>query len=272
MPKATAKPRYQPHPLLEMEARWKEKVREATGKTWAQWVSAARRRKGEDAKATAAWLQGQGVPPMAASWVVHEAREPGAAAAYADPEPLVDALYAGEHAALRPLHERVVDAALALGDDVVATACKTMVPLYRKHVFADLRPCAGTVELQLALGDVAATGRLERSRGGMPGDRLTHVVRLRRAGDLDAEVRGWLAEAYRNGAGRMARSTEVAVPASLAKALRADPKASATWASMTAAMRRDMVQWVTSAKQDDTRARRQATALGKLSAGHKRVY
>jgi hypothetical protein len=33
-----------------------------------------------------------------------------------------------------------------------------------------------------------------------------------------------------------------------------------------------MVQWVTSAKQDDTRARRQATALGRLSAGHRRVY
>jgi hypothetical protein len=37
-------------------------------------------------------------------------------------------------------------------------------------------------------------------------------------------------------------------------------------------MQRDMVTWVTSAKQSDTRARRQATALEKLSSGKKRVY
>jgi uncharacterized protein YdeI (YjbR/CyaY-like superfamily) len=41
---------------------------------------------------------------------------------------------------------------------------------------------------------------------------------------------------------------------------------------MTPAMRRDMVQWVTSAKQDETRARRLGTSIERLAAGKKRIY
>jgi hypothetical protein len=253
-----------------MERRAKERLLAETGKSWDQWVSAVKKRFSVSRDAWR-WLEEQGLATMNAHWIAKEALDDDLAD-YGEPEPLVDALYSGEHAALRPLHESLVDEFLALGDDVVVTACKTMVPVYRKHSFAELRPKDGAVEVLLALGeDVARKGRLARA-DRMPGDRMTHVVRVRGAKDVDAELRRWIASAFERGAGKMARSTAVEVPAAFEKAVRANAAATATWASMTPAMRRDMVQWVTSAKQEETRDRRQATALTALRSGKKRVY
>jgi hypothetical protein len=264
--------RYSAHPSLGMEERAKARLSEATGRSFEDWVGAARKRGFSNMREAADWLEGQheAIRGMTANWIGYAATM--AHADYEDPEPLVDALYAGSHEALRPLHERVVDEMLALGSDVIVTACKTMVPVYRTHVFAEMRPVEGAVEVELALGDVRPAGRLERASNRMPGDRLTHRVRVRAPADLDAQFRGWLGAAYENGAGKMARSTEFEMPADFSKALKAGKKASATWETMTPAMRRDMVQWVTSAKGDDTRARRLGTCLQKLAAGKKRVY
>jgi hypothetical protein len=263
--------RYKPHPMLGQKVVFRKRVLDDTGKTWEHWLSAARRRKEKSEKGVFEWLKAQGIAPMAAGWLAYEASR-DEVADYEEPEPLVDALYSGPHHAVRPLHEAVVDALNALGDDVTVTACKTMVPAYRKHVFAEMRPSEGAVEVRLALGTVPPKGRLLPGPGSMPGERMTHRVLVRSKKDVDSEFRGWLATAYENGAGKMARSTTFAVPADFSKAVKASKTATATWASMTPAMQRDMVQWVTTAKQADTRARRQATALEKLASGKKRVY
>jgi hypothetical protein len=275
MPTTKTKPsKYKPHPMLAMEQKAKERVQEQSGKTWARLLHEVevRTKAARGGKEVRAWLQEEyGLRPMDARWIEYEATHPSGVTT-GEPEPLVDALYAGRHAPLRPVHEAVVDAMIALGDDVVVTACQTMVPVYRKHVFAEMRPVDGAVEVQLALGAVAAKGRLEKSDGRMPGDRLTHRVLVRSARDVDREMKGWLEAAYGQGAGKMARSTEFEVPADFAKALRTSKPATATWGTMTPAMQRDMVQWVTSAKQDETRARRLATSIEKLASGKKRVY
>jgi Domain of unknown function (DUF5655)/Bacteriocin-protection, YdeI or OmpD-Associated len=269
---AAKPPRYRPHPMLDMERRAKDRLRADTGRTWDQWIAATKKRGFSTTREARDWLvEEHGFSSMNAHWIAAEATRADLPD-YGEPEPLVDALYSGEQAALRPLHEALVDEMLALGDDVVVTACKTMVPVYRKHVFAELRPGDGAVEVRLALGEgVPGKGRLERAVR-MPGERLTHRVRVRRTADVDAELRRWLGAAFANGAGKMARSQEVDVPADFEKAVRAHAVAKATWASMTPVMRRDMVQWVTSAKQDETRERRRATALKALSSGKKRVY
>jgi hypothetical protein len=270
MPQSRTTTRYKPHPGLAMEKKARERLKADTGKTWDQWVASARK-KGGSAKEVARRLKEEhGIAPMTAQWIAYSAVEADVAD-YGDPEPLVDALYSGEHAPLRSLHESLVDAMLELGDDVTVTACKTMVPVYRKHVFAELRPAGGAVEVRLALGDAPAKGRL-KAGAAMPGDRLTHRVVVRAEKEIDGDLRRWIATAYDRGAEKMARSTEFVLPADLAKALRASKPASRTWESMTPAMRRDMAQWVTSAKQPETRARRLATAVEKLSSGKKRVY
>jgi bacteriocin resistance YdeI/OmpD-like protein/uncharacterized protein DUF5655 len=270
---ARSKSRYRPHPGLAKEAEDKERLRAATGRSFEEWIEFARKKGPKNQRELRMWLQHEhGHGSRNAWWLAATAVTPDDQASYANPEGFVDALYSGPHAALRAVHERVVDAAVACGDDVIPTSCKTMVPVYRKHVFVEMRPVDGAVEVSLALGDVPARGRLLPPDGRQPGDRLTHRVLLRRESEVDAEFKRWVAAAYVNGAGRMARSTAAKLPADLGKAISASPKAKATWDSCTDAMRRDWIQWIDSAKQAATREKRIGQALGRLSLGKKRMY
>jgi len=274
MAKAAAKKsKYSPHPGLMKEGEDREKLRAATGRTFDEWVALARKKGPKTQRECRAWLQKEhGHKMREAWWIATTAVADDDQPNYASPESLVDALYAGPKAALRPVHEKVVDAALACGADVIATSCKTMVPLYRKHVFAELKPVNDSVEVGLSLGDVPAKGRLLPSDGRQPGDRLTHRVLLAKESDVDAEFKRWLATAYENGAGKLKRAETAETPADLAKALTASAKATATWQACTDAMRRDFVLWIESAKQAQTRGRRIEQTLGKLAAGKKKMY
>jgi hypothetical protein len=64
---------------------------------------------------------------------------------------------------------------------------------------------------------------------------------------------------------------EPTVPADFRKALAADPKARAVWSDITPTARRDWIQWVVSAKQPETRARRIANGCDMLASGKRRV-
>jgi len=271
MPRRPRRPRYQAHPLLAREGVMKARLETDTGRSWDDWISLARRSGVKDAKALKARLLGHlGLKPMAASWIAHEAvaREDEG---YDAPERLVDALYSGDKEALRPVQDALADAFLALGDDVVVTACKTMVPVYRKHALAQMRPVRGGVELRLAMGNVKPIGRLRPVSDAQMGERMTHVVHVADPKEIDGQLRAWMSVAYAQGTATIARG-DIKVPPDLAKALKGSGPAAATWATMTPAMRREMSGWVLLAKQDATRTRRIATAVAKLADGHKRIY
>jgi hypothetical protein len=68
-----------------------------------------------------------------------------------------------------------------------------------------------------------------------------------------------------------AEKPEPKVPADLRKALVAAPKARDLWTNITPVARRDWVQWITSAKRPETRARRVENACAMLAAGKRRV-
>ena len=69
-----------------------------------------------------------------------------------------------------------------------------------------------------------------------------------------------------------AEELEPKVPADLKKALvSAAPKAKALWSDITPNARRDWIFWITSAKQEETRARRIKNACSMLAAGKRRV-
>jgi hypothetical protein len=69
-----------------------------------------------------------------------------------------------------------------------------------------------------------------------------------------------------------AEEPEPEVPADLKKALAAAaPKARALWSDITPVARRDWIQWITCAKQAETRARRIKNACSMLAAGKRRV-
>jgi Bacteriocin-protection, YdeI or OmpD-Associated/Domain of unknown function (DUF1905) len=69
-----------------------------------------------------------------------------------------------------------------------------------------------------------------------------------------------------------AKEPEPELPADLRKALAAaDPKARALWSDITPNARRDWIHWISSAKQEETRARRIKNACSMLAAGKRRV-
>jgi uncharacterized protein YdeI (YjbR/CyaY-like superfamily) len=68
-----------------------------------------------------------------------------------------------------------------------------------------------------------------------------------------------------------AEEPEPTIPADLGPALAAaDPKAQALWSDITPVARRDWIHWITSAKQEETRARRIKIACSMLAAGKRR--
>ena len=68
-----------------------------------------------------------------------------------------------------------------------------------------------------------------------------------------------------------AKEPEPAIPVDLKRALAtATPKTRAAWSDITPAARRDWIQWMTSAKQDETRARRIKNACSMLASGKRR--
>ena len=114
------------------------------------------------------------------------------AAESAGDDPL-DAIYAGPKAALRPIHAKILQAVEAFGPFERAPK-KSYVSLRRKKQFAMVGPATNSrVEVGLNLRETKGTARLvEQSPGGM----CQYKVRLGDAGELDAELIGWLRKAY----------------------------------------------------------------------------
>ena len=107
---------------------------------------------------------------------------------------LVTAQYEGKEA-LRPIYDRVIDAVKGFGNDVEISPKKGYVSLRRKTQFALVQPSTKTrVDLGIKLNGKKPTGRLEAS--GSFNAMVSHRVRLENVKDVDAQVIGWLREAY----------------------------------------------------------------------------
>ena len=76
-------------------------------------------------------------------------------------------------------------------------SCQTIVPIYRNHVIAQVKPATRTrIDFGFALGDTKANGRLIDTGGFAKKDRITHRIPITAPEDIDAEVRKWLKVAY----------------------------------------------------------------------------
>ncbi len=105
---------------------------------------------------------------------------------------LVDAIYAGPKASLRPFHDRVIEVARGFGGDVELAPKQSYVSLRRAKQFGSVGPATGgRLEIGFNLKGVEPAGRLEATTG-----MCTHRVRLSDPAEFDAEVVGWLREAY----------------------------------------------------------------------------
>jgi hypothetical protein len=196
------KSRYSLHPGFAREAAFRANLEERTGRSLEQWVEFTRKRGPRDAPKPAAarveWLKSEhGLGTDYAKWVAAECEAPTGAAAY-DPEALVEAMFVRK-AALRPVYEALLDVALAVGPEAKACPCGTIVPIFRKHVVAQIKPSTLTrIDFGLALGDPAKvkSKRLLDTGGFAKKDRITHRIPIASTAEIDADVKRWLEVAY----------------------------------------------------------------------------
>jgi len=56
----------------------------------------------------------------------------------------VEKQYSAKKEVLRPIYDELLKLGKSVGSDVKACPCLTMVPLYRNHVFAQIKPTTNT--------------------------------------------------------------------------------------------------------------------------------
>jgi hypothetical protein len=179
----------------EMRQEMIANLREKTGKTLAEWQAIVRAagltKHGEIMKL----LKGDhGVTHGYANQIALNTLKSEDAPASGSPG-LIDAQYAGAKASLRPLYDTLASMVAAFGNDVELSPKKAYVSLRRSKQFGIIQPSTATrLDVGLVLKGVKPAGRLEAS--GSFNAMVTHRVRLAGPEDLDAELIGWLRQAY----------------------------------------------------------------------------
>jgi hypothetical protein len=194
---------YGVHPAVHMTIKWVSELKDKTGRSLEEWTKHIRTKGPKDEAAARDWLKREyGLGTNSAWWLAERAfgkggDEDSEEGYLAAAQRYVQEQYAGKRAHLRPIYDALLKEGLALGSDVKACPCKTIVPLYREHVFAQIKPATNTrIDLGLCLRGQRAKGRLTETGGEKKGDRITHKVEITSLSDVDDEVRAWLRRAY----------------------------------------------------------------------------
>jgi len=194
---------YGVHPGVAMTQKRVAELKDRTGRSLDEWMALVRKSGPKDAKERQAWLKEKhGLGTLYAWFLAERAADKGAEmdspeAYLAAAEGYVAEMFGGHKAALLPLYDELLQLGLAVGKDVKACPCQTIVPLYRNHVFAQIKPATRTrIDLGFALGARRAEGRLIDTGGYAKKDRITHRIPIESPKDIDFEVKRWLKIAY----------------------------------------------------------------------------
>jgi hypothetical protein len=194
---------YSVHPGVAMVQHAIAKLPAKTGRPLDDWIALIKKRGVSDVRGTRDWLKREyKLGTNYAAWVAERAAGKGE---HADPdkyleaaERYVDEMFSGAKAALRPIYDALLKLALAIGKDVKACPCKTIVPLYRHRVFAQIRAATRTrIDLGLSLGDMKTPKRVIDTGGFKKRDRITHRIEITSVADIDGDMTRWLLTAYR---------------------------------------------------------------------------
>jgi hypothetical protein len=191
------------HPSVPLVQKWVTELKGKTGHSIEEWVALVKKSAPKDEKARVEWLKekhglGTNYARFIAERVEGKGAEMDSPEAYLEAaERYVEEMYAGAKAGLRPLYDELLRIGLGAGSDVKACPCQTIVPFYRHHVFAQIKPATRTrIDLGFALGARKAEGRLIDTGGYAKKDRITHRIPIESARDIDEEVKRWLRIAY----------------------------------------------------------------------------
>jgi hypothetical protein len=207
MPSKTTKQRsksiYSVHPGVLTTQKWIAELTSKTGRSLERWIALVRKNGPQDEAARREWLKAEhGLGTNAAWWIAERSCGKGEEAGDPDAylraaERYVEAMYSGAKAALRPIHDRLIELGRELGSDVRVCPCETIVPLYRNHVFAQIKPSTRTrIDFGLSLGAERVPERLIDTGGLAKKDRITHRIAIGSVDEIDAEVERWARAAY----------------------------------------------------------------------------
>lgn len=203
---------YAVHPSIQLIEHWIADLKAKTGRSLDDWVRLVRAKGPKTESARRDWLKDeQGLGAQAAGWIAERSVRNGTTkvedvdtpAGYLAAAPRwVDGMYESKPA-LRPAHDRLVALARSIGKDIRICPCQTIVPIYRHHVIAQVKPATkARIDFGLALGPHIKAGRttfpkrLIDTGGFAKKDRITHRIPVASPEDIDAEVERWLILAY----------------------------------------------------------------------------
>lgn len=196
---------YDVHPGVAMVQKWIAELKEKTGRSLEEWETFVKQKGPKDQKSQREWLKVQHKLGTNSAWWI-AARVAGEESDEDSPEKYlaaapeyVEKQYSGKKESLRPIFEQLLKLGKSIGGDVKACPCLTMVPLYRNHVFAQIKPTTNTrVDFGLSLTHYKGKlpKRLVDTGGLAKKDRITHRFELTAAGQIDDEVKKWLKTAY----------------------------------------------------------------------------
>lgn len=207
MPRTAAQPKkksiYGVHPGVAMTQKWIAELKQKTGHSLEEWLRLIKKSGPKDERARREWLRTEhGLGTNFARLFAE--RADGKGTEVSDPDAYLEAaegyveqMFSGSKAELRPIYDALLKVGLKIGKDVRACPCQTIVPLYRNHVFAQIKPTTSKrVDIGFALGDMKPKGRLIDTGGFATKDRITHRIPLESPRDIDDEVKRWLRVAY----------------------------------------------------------------------------
>src|SRR2546429_3711581 len=206
MPKTATQTKsiYGVHPGVLMTQKWVTELKRNTGRTLDEWLKFIKKEGPPTEKERRDWLKAEHTLGTNTAWWLAE-RSLGKGEETADSnaylkaaEKNVNEMFSGKKEHLRPLYDALLKLGLSVGKDVKACPCQTVVPLYRHHVFAQIKPTTQTrIDFGLALGDTKkGPKRLINTGGYEKKDRITHRFEITSLKDIDDELKRWLKVAY----------------------------------------------------------------------------
>jgi hypothetical protein len=190
------------HPSLAMVQSAIAGMKQKTGRSLEEWVKLVKKEGPADEKGRRTWLKDKhDLGTNYANWIAERSfgkGEDGDPETYLrNAEIYVQKMFSGAKEGLRPIFSALLQLGKSLGDDVKVCPAQTIVPFYRNHVFAQIKPTTRTrIDLGLALQNTKTPRRLIDTGGWEKRDRITHRFEITSLDDIDEEVKRWLKKAY----------------------------------------------------------------------------
>src|SRR5438874_2536332 len=136
---------YDLHPGLAMTQSVLAGMKEKTGRSPDEWVALIKKQAPPSETQRRAWLKEEhGFGTNYAGWLaelsVGKGQEKDPEGYLKQASEYVEKMFAGPKEGLRPIYDELLKLGKTMGKDVRVCPCQTIVPLYRKHVFAQIKP------------------------------------------------------------------------------------------------------------------------------------